>query len=98
MTRPATLASGVKSSVIKILDSVIKGLVLSDQTLNPSSLAPTPYMSSEPTPMLSWLEANSECGTGTNKTYDQCSHVPSSMQSMGPTFLSKLIQNAVTCF
>lgn len=39
MTRPATLASVVKSSVVKILDSAIKGLVLSVQTLNPSNLA-----------------------------------------------------------
>ena len=37
----ATLVNVVKSSVVKRLDSAIKGLVPSDQTLNPYNLAPT---------------------------------------------------------
>ena len=36
----ATLVIVVKSSVVKMLDSAIKGFVQSDQTLNPYNLAP----------------------------------------------------------
>ena len=58
----ATLVCVVKSSVVKMLDAAIKGLVLSDQTLN------LYYMSGEPTPKTSStpssprLEANSQSG------------------------------------
>ena len=58
----------VKSSVVKILDSTIKRLVLRDQTLNPCNV----YMSGEPTPKtsttLSLPEDNSQSGMGMSKT------------------------------
>ena len=89
MTSPTTLTTEVKSSVVKISDSAIKGLVLSGQTLNPT---------------LPWLEVNPQSGMGTSKTDHLRFRVPGSMQIVGPTLsgkttcLSKLIQDAVTYF
>ena len=69
-----------------------------------------PCMADEPTPKTStipsipWLEANSQSGMGTSKTYDPRFRVPGSMQIVGPTlsgkttWLSKLIQDAATYF
>ena len=48
LTRLATLASVVKSSVVKMLDSAIKELVLSDQTLNSCNLNPAWPVSRHP--------------------------------------------------
>ena len=87
MTRPTTLASVVKSSVLKMLDPAIKGLVLSDQTSQ--SLQLEPCMTGEPTPKTStipsipWLEANSQSG--------MC-------MSGKTTWLSKLILDAANHF
>ena len=103
MTRPTTLSSVVKSSVVKMLDSAIKE---SDS----QSLQRDPCMAGEPTPKTSTipsipkLEANSQSGMGTSKTYDPRFRVPGSMQIVGPTlsekttWLSKLIQDAATHF
>ena len=55
-------------------------------------------------PSIPWLEANSQSGMGTSKTYDSRFRVPGSMQIVGPTlsgkttWLSKLIQDAATYF
>ena len=55
-------------------------------------------------PSIPWLEANSQSGMGTSKTYDARFRVPGSMQIVGPTlsgkttWLSKLIQDAATYF
>ena len=74
------------------------------------SLQLEPCMAGEPTPKTStipsipWLEANSQSGMGTSKTYDPRFRVPGSMQIVGPTlsgkttWLSKLIQDAATYF
>ena len=74
------------------------------------SLQLDPCMVGEPTPKTSTipslpcLEANSQSGMGTSKTYDPRFRVPGSMQIVGPTlsgktaWLSKLIQDAATHF